>query len=36
VGQMGKEKCTGETKNTHKISVVNPGRKRKFERPRLR
>jgi len=30
MGQMGKEKCTGKTKNTHKLSVGNPGRKRQF------
>ena len=30
VGQMGREKCTGETKNTHTISIGNPERKRQL------
>jgi hypothetical protein len=30
VGQMGQEKHTRENKNTHKISVLNPERKRHF------
>jgi hypothetical protein len=29
---MGQEKCTGEIKNTHKISAGNLDRKRHFER----
>jgi hypothetical protein len=33
---MWLEKCTGETKNTHKFSVGNPERKRQFGRHRLR
>jgi len=33
---MGQEKLTGEIKNTNKISVGNPERKRPFGRSRPR
>jgi type IV secretory pathway VirD2 relaxase len=33
---MGQEKCTGEFKNTHTISVANTERKRHFGRARSR
>jgi len=36
VGQMGQEKCTGEIKNTHTISIGNPVRKRHFGKFRVR
>jgi hypothetical protein len=36
VGQKGQEKCTGENKNTHTISVGNPERKRQFGRFRAK
>jgi len=36
VGQMEQEKCTGEIKNTHTISVGNRERKRQFGRSSLR
>jgi hypothetical protein len=33
---MGQDKFTGEIKNTHKISVCNPERRRHFGRSRAR
>jgi hypothetical protein len=33
---MGQEKCTGEIKNAHTITVRNPERKRHFGRSRSR
>jgi hypothetical protein len=33
---MGQEECTEEFKNTHKISVENPEKKRHLGRPKPR